>query len=141
MFALDIFQKDAAETKWEYKVALVSVSLLTYILSVAAVVAVAWDKWKNKFLGWHLVFKKWTSVDSTDPNTDVQAGQAPAQSQSETNAAGSGPGGEYREFRVPKSGMNWLSRFRHAASPRAGRTRKGKEPDNSVSQAVRTPSV
>ncbi|KAI1172401.1 hypothetical protein F4777DRAFT_516376 [Nemania sp. FL0916] len=39
VFALNIFQKDPSQTKWEYKVTLVSVSLVTYAVAFVAVIA------------------------------------------------------------------------------------------------------
>ncbi|KAI0968745.1 hypothetical protein F4678DRAFT_464363 [Xylaria arbuscula] len=54
VFALNIFQKDPPQTKWEYKVALVSVSLVTYAVALAAVIAVKWgDELKRWIIGNH----------------------------------------------------------------------------------------
>ncbi|KAI0436815.1 hypothetical protein F4803DRAFT_556640 [Xylaria telfairii] len=44
---MDIFKKDIAQTRWEYKVSVVSVSLLTYLLSFAAIIAVDWKGFKR----------------------------------------------------------------------------------------------
>ncbi|KAI1110191.1 hypothetical protein F5Y14DRAFT_455301 [Nemania sp. NC0429] len=141
VFALDIFQKAAAETKWEYKVALVSVSLLTYIVSIGAVIAVAREKWKAKGLrGWH-DFKKWTSLFGSDvPIINVQAGHATAQPQSEPDAAGSVLDRKDVESGISGISENkndWPGRFRWRRAGKAaessGRRHKGKERENGAS--------
>ncbi|KAI1735430.1 hypothetical protein F4680DRAFT_304494 [Xylaria scruposa] len=52
VFDLDIFQKDVTQTKWEYKVAIVSVSLLTYLTAFASIIAVDWEGFKKRFTSW-----------------------------------------------------------------------------------------
>ncbi|KAI0105682.1 hypothetical protein GGR51DRAFT_181554 [Nemania sp. FL0031] len=53
---MDIFKKkDLAESRWEYKVSLVSVSLFTYIVALAGVIAVNWRNLKRRYLQWRSV--------------------------------------------------------------------------------------
>ncbi|KAI0102748.1 hypothetical protein GGR51DRAFT_526107 [Nemania sp. FL0031] len=54
VFALDIFKTDIAQGKWEYKVSLVSVSLVTYLLAFASIIAVDWKGFKKR---WVLLWK------------------------------------------------------------------------------------
>jgi hypothetical protein len=45
---MTIFQKDnAADTKWEYKITTVSVSLLTYLVALTSIIAVNWGDIKR----------------------------------------------------------------------------------------------
>ncbi|KAJ8126151.1 hypothetical protein O1611_g7486 [Lasiodiplodia mahajangana] len=56
---MDIFKKnDLAETTWEYKVSLVSVSLFTYIVALAGVIAVNWKALQRRSRHWWDGFKK-----------------------------------------------------------------------------------
>ncbi|KAI1173790.1 hypothetical protein F4777DRAFT_421598 [Nemania sp. FL0916] len=48
VFSLDIFQKEAAQSKWEYKTAIVSVSLVTYLLAFISIIAVDWIGFKAR---------------------------------------------------------------------------------------------
>ncbi|KAI0452420.1 hypothetical protein F5B21DRAFT_336069 [Xylaria acuta] len=140
VFALEIFKKDTAQTKWEYKVAIVSVSLLTYVASLLAVIAVTWKQRKHKCLQWWNDFKKWTSVhDSAVSATNVQAGHAPTQPQSNSNAAGSVPEVKDEESGIPKENKGWRSHFHRPgkSGESSGRREKGKAPDNGPSPAVR----
>jgi hypothetical protein len=53
VFSLDIFKKDAAQSKWEYKSAIVSVSLITYLLAFVSIIAVDWEGFKRRYIpGW-----------------------------------------------------------------------------------------
>ncbi|KAI0096953.1 hypothetical protein GGR51DRAFT_542117 [Nemania sp. FL0031] len=57
VFDTDIFQKEVAQTKWEYKVALVSVSLTTYFAAFAFIVAVDWGSFKRNINNAKLNFR------------------------------------------------------------------------------------
>ncbi|KAI1177425.1 hypothetical protein F4777DRAFT_204788 [Nemania sp. FL0916] len=48
VFALDIFKKDLAQSKWEFKVSLVAVSLFTYLIAFASIIAVDWNGFKRR---------------------------------------------------------------------------------------------
>lgn len=84
MFALDIFQKSTAEIKWEYETVLVTVSLLTYVVSLAAVFAVA-REWRCRCL------KRWSDFKNKVPTANGQTGDAPEEPQPKANAAGIAP--------------------------------------------------
>ncbi len=71
MFGLTIFQKDIAETTWEYMVTTVSVSVLTYLVAIASVIAVDWGRVRRRYLRW----RHRASDDSTE---GVSAKPAPA---------------------------------------------------------------
>ncbi|KAI0855033.1 hypothetical protein F4860DRAFT_57676 [Xylaria cubensis] len=47
---MSIFAKDIAQWKWEFKVATVSVSLLTYILALLSIIAVDWKNFQRRCL-------------------------------------------------------------------------------------------
>lgn len=49
---MDIFKKDIAQTRWEYKVTIVSLSLFTYLLAFISIIAVDWAGFKRKQLPW-----------------------------------------------------------------------------------------
>ncbi|KAI0859718.1 hypothetical protein F4860DRAFT_482002 [Xylaria cubensis] len=96
VFALDIFQKDAAQTKWHYKVALVSVSLFTYTIALAFIIAVDWNNFRRRCSSWWVWFSPWrgnsSSVGSTagsldDSAADVPTSRVPEQEVSSPNEA------------------------------------------------------
>ncbi|KAI0544778.1 hypothetical protein F4679DRAFT_563501 [Xylaria curta] len=76
VFALDIFKKDPVQTKWEYKVSIVSVSLFTYTMALALVIATDWKNFRRrcssrwvKFSTWWIKFFQWRGDSSSSENT------------------------------------------------------------------------
>ncbi|KAI0490247.1 hypothetical protein F4859DRAFT_1999 [Xylaria cf. heliscus] len=49
---MDIFKKDIGQGRWEYKVSVVSVSLLTYLLAFVTIIAADWKGFKRRFSAW-----------------------------------------------------------------------------------------
>ncbi|KAI0545471.1 hypothetical protein F4679DRAFT_462623 [Xylaria curta] len=68
---MSIFTKDIAQWKWEFKVATVSVSLLTYILAVVSIIAVDWKNFKRRGLWWWDKFKQVVPRRENAPNVDI----------------------------------------------------------------------
>jgi hypothetical protein len=131
---MTIFQKDnTAETTWEYKVTTVSVSLLTYLVAIASIIAVNWNhvKVKQKSVQW------WQRLASHyRPAPCMQASPAPATPESKPEEAGiltgSTSGAKDPENGVDEEvGEVVKRRFPWFALPRDSRRRqaKGKEPD------------
>jgi len=62
---MQIFQKDIAQTKWEYKVALVTVSLFTYLVALVSIIAIDWKGFNHRALRWWaILIGLWASISS-----------------------------------------------------------------------------
>ncbi|GAW23843.1 hypothetical protein ANO14919_134200 [Xylariales sp. No.14919] len=144
---MEIFQKDVAQTKWEYKVSVVSVSLLTYLVAFASIVAVDWEGFKHKYLrrwgnfkGRYLWWRKPASNDSTAqgvaaPSADERVKHAPVQPASKSSEAEPGVEVETPATEAPKAMRYRLPRFHWADKP-TRRQEKGKAPESDLSNAV-----
>lgn len=97
-----IFQKDnAAQTTWEYKITTVSVSLLTYLVAIASVIAVDWEHVKHRCVQW------WQRLASHyKPTPGVKSTSAPATPEPKPeeagNLAGSTSGGRIQKMGLTK---------------------------------------
>ncbi|KAI0397628.1 hypothetical protein F5Y17DRAFT_454784 [Xylariaceae sp. FL0594] len=68
---MQIFQKDVAQTKWEYKVALVTVSLSTYLVALISIVAVDWEGSKRRGSRWlAAAIPLWVFLSSTSKSAE-----------------------------------------------------------------------
>ncbi|RWA05198.1 hypothetical protein EKO27_g9912 [Xylaria grammica] len=144
---MEIFQKDVAQTKWEYKVSVVSVSLLTYLVAFTSIVVVDWEGFKHKYLRWWGNFKgrypwwrKPASNDSTAqgvaaPSADERVKHAPVQPASESSEAEPGVGVKTPATEAPKATRYRLPRYHWAEKP-TRRQEKGKAPESDASNAV-----
>ncbi|KAI0514641.1 hypothetical protein F5B22DRAFT_225808 [Xylaria bambusicola] len=127
VFALEIFQKNVAQTKWEYKVALVSVSLVTYAVSFAAVIAVDKKKLEQRVSQWKKSFKKWTSNEAKSvPKSQDEEEPVPPVRDEESLSL------KEKRHLFPIS--TFASRFGKSSK----RKDKGKAPDNSTSSMMQT---
>ncbi|KAI0869527.1 hypothetical protein GGS24DRAFT_149682 [Hypoxylon argillaceum] len=69
VFGLDMFKKDDAQSKWEFKTAIVSLSLFTYLLAFVAIIAVDWDGFKHKCAVWWKPLMRWIQWPSQLPQS------------------------------------------------------------------------
>ncbi|KAE9372640.1 hypothetical protein N431DRAFT_244483 [Stipitochalara longipes BDJ] len=70
VFGMTIFQKSVDQTTHEYKVTTVVVSLITYLVAIASVIAVDWVHIKRIILKWRdFVLKKSSVNGNSDPET------------------------------------------------------------------------
>jgi hypothetical protein len=84
---MTIFQKSVDQTTREYKVTMVVVSLITYLVALLSVIAVNWPHNKNKVLKWWKTRLQHTPVkDNSDtaPIPAQAAGSAPIPQESKT---------------------------------------------------------
>ena len=132
-----IFQKtDAAETRREYKVTTVSVSLLTYLVAIASIIAVNWVHVKQRCVRWwQLLALHYRSISA------AMASPAPTSPESKPEDVGNLTGSTSEAKDPGKSvideevGQAVNRRFTWFALPRdsSRRQAKGKEPDRSPS--------
>ena len=132
---MTIFQKDnAAETTWEYKITTVSVSLLTYLVVIASVIAVDWEHVKHKCIEW---WQRLALHYKPAPGAKTSPAPATAEPKPEEvakvgNLAGSTSGAKDLETVVDEEvGEAVKHRFPWFTLPRdsSRRQAKGKEPD------------
>ncbi|TRX91096.1 hypothetical protein FHL15_008078 [Xylaria flabelliformis] len=77
---MSIFAKDIAQWKWEFKVATVSVSLLTYTLALISIIAVDWKNFQRRCLLWWNKLKQVAPRRKKAPNAntvDEEANRVP----------------------------------------------------------------
>ena len=126
-----IFQKDnAAETTWEYKITTVSVSLLTYLVVIASVIAVDWEHVKHKCIEW---WQRLALHYKPAPGAKTSPAPATAEPKPEEvakvgNLAGSTSGAKDPENgagKAVKRRFPWFPLPRNSSHQQA----KGKEPD------------
>jgi hypothetical protein len=113
---MSIFQKDdASETRWEYKVTTVSVSLFTYLVALISMIAVNWANIKHMYSKW---WQKWhppsnnsIAGGNAEFGPGAQADLAPAFPELETGEAGATV---ERWFPWP---WRWLVRYKASNQP------------------------
>ncbi|KAI1736129.1 hypothetical protein F4680DRAFT_433512 [Xylaria scruposa] len=147
VFALEIFKKDPAQTKWEYKVALVSVSLFTYTMALALVIAADWKKFRGRCSSWWIKFSQWRgdslSGENTSGSLDDSASDVPASLAQEQEGSKPKEARPAREAGDEESGPHEAKKqrfFRFPGTSKSGEPsdRKGKAPENIPMTAVST---